>query len=92
MKAIVWTKYGPPDGLQLREVEKPVPKENEVLIKVHATTVTAGDCEMRRLELPLMLSFPMRLYAGLLRPRRIPILGQELAGEVVQVGKEVNSI
>jgi 2-desacetyl-2-hydroxyethyl bacteriochlorophyllide A dehydrogenase len=87
----VWTKYGPPDGLQLREVEKPIPKENEILIKVHATTVTAGDCEMRRLELPLMLSFPMRLYAGFLRPKRIPILGQELAGEVEQVGRDVHT-
>ena len=91
MKAIVWTKYGSPDGLRLQEVNNPVPKENEVLIKVHATTVTAGDCEMRRLDLPLMLSFPVRLYAGFLRPKRIPILGQELAGEVEQVGKGVNS-
>ena len=89
MKAIVWTKYGSPDGLQLREVEKPVPKDDEILIKIHATTVTAGDCEMRRLELPLMLSFPVRLYAGLLKPRRIPILGQELAGEIEAVGKDV---
>ncbi len=91
MKAIVWTKYGSPDGLQLKDVEKPTPKENEILIKVHATSVTAGDCEMRRLELPLMLSFPVRLYAGFLRPKRIPILGQELAGEVVEVGKNVTS-
>jgi len=91
MKAIVWTKYGPPDGLQLREVEKPVPTDDEILIKVRATTVTAGDCEMRRLELPLMLSFPVRLYAGFLRPKRITILGQELAGEVVKVGKNVSS-
>jgi len=91
MKAIVWTKYGSPDGLQFQEVDKPVPKEDEILIKVHATTVTAGDCEMRRLELPLMLSFPMRLYAGFLKPKRIPILGQELAGEVVEVGAKVNS-
>jgi 2-desacetyl-2-hydroxyethyl bacteriochlorophyllide A dehydrogenase len=91
MKAIVWTKYGPPDGLQLKEVEKPVPKDDEILIKVHATTITAGDCEMRRLELPLMLSFPVRLYAGFLRPKRIPILGQELAGEVEEVGENVRS-
>jgi len=91
MKAIVWTKYGSPDGLQFQEVDKPVPKEDEILTKVHATTVTAGDCEMRRLELPLMLSFPMRLYAGFLKPKRIPILGQELAGEVVEVGAKVNS-
>ncbi len=91
MKAIVWTKYGSPDGLKLQDVEKPTPNENEVLIKIHATTVTAGDCEMRRLELPLMLSFPVRLYAGFLRPKRIPILGQELAGEVEEVGKHVNS-
>jgi len=89
MKAIVWTEYGPPGVLQLKEVEKPVPKDDEVLIKIHATTVTAGDCEMRRLELPLMLSFPVRLYAGFLRPKRILILGQELAGEVESVGKDV---
>lgn len=91
MKAIIWTKYGSPNGLQLKEVEKPTPKDDEILIKIHASSVTAGDCEMRRLELPLMLSFPVRLYAGFLRPKRIPILGQELAGEVVEVGKNVNS-
>ena len=91
MKAIVWTKYGSPDGLQLKEVEKPVPKDDEILIKIHATSVTAGDCEMRRLELPLMLSFPVRLYAGLVQPRRITILGQELAGEVEEVGANVTS-
>lgn len=91
MKAIIWTKYGSPDGLQLREVEKPTPKDNEILIKIHASSVTAGDCEMRRLELPLMLSFPVRLYSGFLKPKRITILGQELAGEVVEVGKNVTS-
>ena len=91
MKAIVWTEYGPPDGLKLQEVEKPAPKDDEILIKIYATTVTAGDCEMRRLELPLMLSFPVRVYAGLLRPKRIPILGQELAGEVEEVGQLVRA-
>lgn len=91
MKAMIWTKYGSPDGLELQEIEKPIPKDDEILIQVRATTVTAGDCEMRRLELPLMLSFPIRLYTGILKPKRIPILGQELAGEVVQVGKDVRS-
>lgn len=91
MKAIIWTKYGPPDGLVLQEVEKPVPKEDEILVKIHATTVTAGDCEMRRLELPLMLSLPMRLYAGLLRPKRITTLGQEFAGVVEQTGENVQA-
>ena len=91
MKAIVWTKYGPPEGLQQQEVEKPVPKDDQILIKIHATTVTAGDSETRRLKLPLGLSFPVRLYAGLIRPKRIPILGQELAGEVVEVGANVSS-
>jgi len=89
MKAIVWTKYGSPDGLQLKEVQKPTPKEDEVLVKVHATTVTAGDSEMRRLKLPLMLSYPMRLYVGLMKPTRMTILGQEFAGEVEEVGKDV---
>ena len=91
MKAIIWTKYGSPDGLLLQEIEKPVPKADEVLVKVHATTVTAGDCEMRRLQLPLMLSLPIRIYSGLIRPKRITILGQELAGEVVQVGDQVTN-
>jgi NADPH:quinone reductase-like Zn-dependent oxidoreductase len=89
MKAIVWTAYGPPDALQLREVERPTPKEDEVLIKIHATTVTAGDCEMRSLKFPLWLSLPMRAYAGFRRPKRITILGQELAGEIEAVGKDV---
>ncbi|MGB5844896.1 MAG: hypothetical protein WBG94_10660, partial [Anaerolineales bacterium] len=81
MKAIVWTKYGPPEVLQLKEVEKPVPKEDEVLIRIHATTVTAGDCEARSLKFPLFLSLPMRIYTGVRKPERITILGQELAGE-----------
>jgi 2-desacetyl-2-hydroxyethyl bacteriochlorophyllide A dehydrogenase len=88
MKAIVWTRYGPPDGLQLKEVEKPTPKDNEVLVRIHATTVTAGDCEMRSLKIPLWFRLPMRIYMGFLKPREI-ILGQELAGEIEAVGKDV---
>lgn len=91
MKAIVWTKYGSPDGLQLKELEKPVPKDDQILVKIHATTITAGDCEMRRLQLPLMLSLPVRIYAGFTAPKRIPVLGQELAGEVEAVGANVTS-
>jgi NADPH:quinone reductase-like Zn-dependent oxidoreductase len=64
MKAIVWTKYGSPDVLQFREVEKPTPKDNEVLIKIYATTVTAGDCEARNLKFPFWVRLPMRLYMG----------------------------
>ncbi len=89
MKAIVWTKYGSPDGLHLREVEKPIPKDNEVLIRVHATTVTAGDCEIRSFKLPLWIRLPIRLYMGVINPRD-KILGQELAGEIEAVGKEVS--
>lgn len=88
MKAIVWTKYGTPDGLVLREVDKPTPKDNEVLIKVHASTVTAGDSEMRRLAFPFWLQLPIRLFSGLRNPRG-KILGQELAGEVAAVGSAV---
>ncbi len=90
MKAIVWTKYGSPDGLQLKEVEKPSPKDNEVLIRIRATTVTAGDTEVRDLIFPFMLSFPMRIYVGLRKPKRITILGQELSGDVEAVGKDVD--
>jgi NADPH:quinone reductase-like Zn-dependent oxidoreductase len=88
MKAIVWTKYGPPDVLQLKEVAKPTPKNNEVLLKIHATTVTTGDCELRSLKLPLYISLPIRIWLGLIRPRK-KILGQELAGEIELVGKDV---
>ncbi|MES0340011.1 MAG: NAD(P)-dependent alcohol dehydrogenase [Anaerolineales bacterium] len=89
MKAIVWTKYGPPDVLELREVEKPTPKDDEVLIRIHATTVTAGDCEIRSLNFPIYLSLPMRLWRGFLKPRENSILGTELAGEIEAVGKDV---
>jgi len=89
MKAIVWTKYGPPEVLQIQEIEKPVPKDDEVLIKIHATTVTAGDCEMRRMKTALKYRFLMRAYVGLMRPKRITILGMELAGKIESVGKDV---
>ncbi len=89
MKAIVWTEYGPPDVLQLKEVEKPTPKEDEVLIRIYATTVTAGDCEQRSLKLPIWYRLPMRAYVGLKRPTRITILGMELAGEIESAGKDV---
>ncbi|HET6596160.1 MAG TPA: NAD(P)-dependent alcohol dehydrogenase [Anaerolineales bacterium] len=89
MKAIVWTKYGPPDALQLREVETPTPNENEVLIKVHAAAVSQADTEFRRLKLPLLFALPLRLYIGFLKPTRKTILGTEFAGEIVSVGKNV---
>ncbi len=89
MKAIVWTKYGPPDVLKLVEVEKPAPKDNEVLIRIYATTVTAGDYETRSSKFPIWLWLLMRLYIGLVRPKRITILGQELAGEIESIGKDV---
>jgi len=90
MKAIVCTKYGPPEVLQLKEVEKPKPKDNEVLIKIHAATVTMGDCELRRLQFPSLLKFLMRPVIGFRGPRKkYSILGQELAGEIEAVGDEV---
>jgi 2-desacetyl-2-hydroxyethyl bacteriochlorophyllide A dehydrogenase len=89
MRAMVWTKYGPPDVLELAQVDKPVPGENEVLIRIVATSVIAGDCEMRGLKLPFYFRLPMRMYAGWRKPQRITVLGQELAGEVESVGKDV---
>ncbi len=88
MKAIVCTKYGPPDVLQLKEVEKPSPKDNEVLIRVHAATVTKGDCELRSLKLPILWKLFVRIGFGFRRPRK-KILGQELAGEIESTGKDV---
>ena len=88
MKSIAWTAYGPPEVLQLVEVEKPVPKENEILIRNHFTTVSAGDCEMRRFDFPNYLWLPMRFFMGLFKPAG-KTLGQEFAGVVEAVGGEV---
>ncbi len=88
MKAVVWTRYGPPEGLQLEEVAKPAPKRNQILVRVHATSVTAGDSELRRLRFSFLLRLFLRLYMGPVRPRR-KILGQEFAGEIEAVGDQV---
>ncbi|MFD0586501.1 NAD(P)-dependent alcohol dehydrogenase [Paenibacillus sp. GCM10027627] len=88
MKAIVCTTYGPPDVLEFKEVEKPAPKPNEILIKVHASTVTTGDIRIRKFESPPLYWLPMRIMLGFSKPRQ-PILGVELAGEVESVGTAV---
>ncbi len=91
MKAIVCTKYGPPEVLQLQEVEKPIPNDNEVLVKILASTVTAGDIRMRSSTWAPWYWLPARLLFGIRRPRRT-IPGNELAGEVEAVGKEITQL
>jgi NADPH:quinone reductase-like Zn-dependent oxidoreductase len=91
MKAYVCEKYGPPEVLQLKEVENPVPKDNEVLIKVHATTVNAADCNVRGLSyIPTGLGFIAKSMLGFKKPR-ISITGSVLAGEVEATGEKVTS-
>ncbi|UCB42413.1 MAG: NAD(P)-dependent alcohol dehydrogenase [Dehalococcoidales bacterium] len=88
MKAVVCTKYGPPEVLQLREVDKPAPRDNEVLVKIHATSVHIGDWRLRSFTVPPLFQLPFRLSVGFRGPRK-KILGEELAGEIEAVGKDV---
>ncbi|HDR8092945.1 TPA: NAD(P)-dependent alcohol dehydrogenase [Bacillus cereus] len=88
MKAIICTKYGPPNVLQLQNVEKPKPKKNEVLVKIHATSVSTGDCRIRGFNSPPLFWIPMRIILGFRKPRK-PILGVELSGEIEDIGTDV---
>ncbi|MGD2086411.1 MAG: NAD(P)-dependent alcohol dehydrogenase [Candidatus Aminicenantes bacterium] len=96
MKAIVYTKYGPPDVLELKEIEKPIPRDNEILIKNHATTVNYGDIvarnfkniPLRKFHMPLPLIIPSKIFFGIRKPR-IKILGSVFAGEIEVLGKDV---
>jgi NADPH:quinone reductase-like Zn-dependent oxidoreductase len=89
MKAAVCTAYGAPEVLQIMELQKPSPGDNEVLIKIHASTVTMGDCELRNLSLPLWTRIPMRLFIGFNKPKNL-VSGMELSGTIEAVGKNVH--
>jgi NADPH:quinone reductase-like Zn-dependent oxidoreductase len=88
MKAIVCTKYGPPEVLKIKNVAKPIPKEDEVLIKIYATAVTNSDIFVRSSQVSIKFWIPFRLMVGLLKPKK-PIIGLVLAGEIVSAGKEI---
>lgn len=91
MKAVICTKYGPPKILQLTEVPKPTPKNDEVCIRIYATAVTNSDIFIRGSELPLRVLIPFRLYMGLTKPRKA-IIGEALAGEIEAVGKPLSDL
>lgn len=88
MKAVICTRYGPPEVLQLREVAKPIPRDNEVLVKIHATTVHIGDVRIRSFDVPRWQWLMARIALGFVRPRNA-ILGLELAGDIEAVGRDV---
>ncbi len=88
MKAVIWIKYGSPDVFLLKKVKKPVPKSDEVLIKIYATTVTTGDCRLRALNVPIGFWLPTRLAFGIVKPRKT-IPGMDISGEVEAIGKDV---
>jgi NADPH:quinone reductase-like Zn-dependent oxidoreductase len=87
MKAIVYERYGPPNVLQLKEIAKPIPKRDEVLVRIRATSVTIGDCRMRSFDVPRWQWLFARIYLGITKPKRA-ILGMELAGEIEATGKD----
>jgi len=84
MKAIQTRKFGPPEGLQLNEVDKPIPRKNEILVRIFATTVTSGDAVLRSMKFPLNIIFSLGFGLG-----KNPILGHELAGEIVEIGNDI---
>ena len=88
MKAVICTRYGPPEVLVVKDIPKPEPGENEILVKVHATTVTHGDTRMRSFRVPVSFRIPARLAMGFRGPRQ-GVIGMELSGEVEAVGKHV---
>ncbi|MGB5370833.1 MAG: NAD(P)-dependent alcohol dehydrogenase, partial [Flavobacteriaceae bacterium] len=88
MKAVICTKYGPPEVLQVKEIKRPIPKDHEVLVKVYATTVSAADYRVRSFTVPTSFWLPARLMLGLRKPRK-SILGMELSGEIESVGKAI---
>lgn len=88
MKAVICSKYGPPEVLQLTEVNKPVPKENEILIEIKASAVTASDIFIRSSNIPIRFKIPMRLMIGIFKPRK-SIIGLVFSGIVESVGNKI---
>jgi len=88
LKAAIYTTYGPPEVIKIKEIEKPIPKSNEMLVKIHAATVTSGDVRLRASDFPTLLWLPARIVLGLFKPKK-EILGHELSGVVEEIGKDV---